>query len=136
MTDNAHLKNTTFQVDTAATCSTIHMNDLERIVDICDPEFGIQHTDTTINTCNDATVNLAGVIDLVCMRNKNCFVLQFYVLDGPEFRNKPPLTCGTDFLLPVKYCKNGCRLDPFNMCHTLYTQGDSTHRDMCQKYLQ
>jgi len=30
------------------------------------------------------------------MRNKHCLVLQFYVLDGPEFRNKPPLMCGTD----------------------------------------
>ena len=75
LADNGHLKNTKFQVDTAVTCKTIHMNDLEAIVDICDPEFGIQPTDTTINMYNNAKVKPAEVIDLVCMRNKHCFVL-------------------------------------------------------------
>jgi len=41
-------------------------------------------------------VKPAGVIDLVCMRNKHCLVLQFYVLDRLEFRNKLPSMCGTD----------------------------------------
>ena len=71
-------------------------NYLEGIVDICDPEFGIRPTDTTINMCKNATTKPVVVIDLVCMRNKYCPVLQFYVLDGPELRNKPPLMCGTD----------------------------------------
>ena len=72
MADIGHLKNTKFQVDTATTCNTIHMNDLEGIVDICDPEFGIKLIDTIINMYNSAAVKPAGVIDLVCMRNKYC----------------------------------------------------------------
>jgi len=64
MTDNGHLK----------TCNTNHMNDPEGIVDICDPEFGIQPTDTAINMYNNAAVTPAGVIDIVCMRNKHSFM--------------------------------------------------------------
>ena len=71
MADNGHLKNTKFEVNTTVTCNTIHMNNLEGIVDICDPEFGIQPTDTTIIMYNNSTMKPAGVIDLVRMRNKN-----------------------------------------------------------------
>ena len=88
-----------FKVDIAATCNTIHVNDFEDIVDICDPGFRIEATNTTINTYNNASVKPVGVIDLVCMRNKHFLVLQFCALDGPEFHSKLPLMGGTDFEL-------------------------------------
>ena len=96
MAQDGTIKNTKFQVDTAATCNHIHKEYLKDIVDICDPEVGIQPTNVTINMYNGASVTPAGIIDLMCMRGKQCLALQFYVMDGLEFCKKPPLMCGTD----------------------------------------
>ena len=85
-----------FQVDCGATCNTINMTQLRQIVDTDNPEYGIQPTEAILNMYNNCDVKPVGVIDLICMKNNKCLTLQFYVLEGVEFQNKPPLIHGTD----------------------------------------
>ena len=91
-----HFTKVQFQIDSAATCNTLPLPTLRQITDPDHPDCGIRPSKSNIKMYNNASTHPVGIIDLTCERNGKQNQLQFQIVDGPEFNNKPPLLSGSD----------------------------------------
>ncbi len=88
---NANFHKMKFQIDCGATCNIIPYSYLRQL-----GEITVNPTSSTMHMYSGDCVRPKGTVDLLCRKNGHQLSLPFFIVEGPNFDNKPPILSGTD----------------------------------------
>ena len=94
-TDNGNRKQVQFQMDTGATCNILSLQTLKTILTPEQITSSLMPSPVTLNMYNNQRTKPVGTVTLSCKKDRTVKKLNFVVVNGNEFANKPPLLSGS-----------------------------------------